>query len=268
MTPRYIDAHCHVQFDAYAEDREALIASLREEEVAGIVVGCDAVSSAEAVQIALQHDHLYASVGLHPNHTEEVFDLAVYRQLLESPRVVAVGECGLDYYRPDDVNAEVKVAQKELFKKHIALACEFDKPLIIHARPSKGTQDAYQDLIAILAEAKREYPTLRGDIHFFVGGVEEAEALIALGFTLSFTAVVTFARDYDAVLRAVPLESILAETDAPYVAPVGRRGERNDPHSVRAVVAQIALVRGEDEEHVRRVLLANTERIFGLEGAN
>lgn len=264
MTPRYVDAHCHVQFDAYAEDREALIASLAAEGIAGIVVGCDARSSSEAVTLAEQYEHLYASVGLHPNHTEEVFDEAVYEQLLTSPRVVAVGECGLDYFRPIEVNEEVKAAQKALFKQHIALAARANKPLIIHARPSKGTQDAYQDLIAILTESKQEHPALCGDIHFFVGGVEEAKALIALGFTLSFTAVITFARDYDVVLRTVPLSSILAETDAPYVAPAGKRGKRNDPHSVRAVVAQIAAVRCEDEEQVRATLLANSERIFGL----
>jgi TatD DNase family protein len=115
-----------------------------------------------------------------------------------------------------------------------------------------------------LTKAKAEYPTLRGDIHFFVGGVAEAEALIALGFTVSFTAVITFARDYDAVIRSVPLTSILSETDSPYVAPKSRRGERNDPLAVQDVARAIAEVRGEDFETVRAALVANAKRLFAL----
>jgi TatD DNase family protein len=263
METRYIDAHCHVQFEQYDDDRETVIEHMHEQGVAGVVVGCDYESSHEAVAIAEKHEHLYASVGHHPNHTEP-FDEAGIRELLLCPRVIAVGECGLDYFRPTEVNDEVKSKQKELFKKHTALAKEFNKPLIIHSRPSKGTVDSYADLIGILTEEKKNTPNLRGDIHFFVGGVEEAKALIALGFTLSFTAVITFARDYDEVIRALPLESILAETDAPYVAPVSRRGERNDSLAVIDVVAKIAEIRGEDPEMVRAVLLANTQKLFSI----
>lgn len=264
MTPRYVDSHCHVQFGQYDPDREALIERMRNDSVAGVVVGCDAGSSREAVALARQHEHLYAAVGHHPNHTE-VFDEAAIRELAMRERVVAIGECGLDYYRPSEVNAELKLAQKELFKKHIELAAELDKPLIIHARPSKGSMDTYTDLIEILQNAKKEHPDLRGDVHFFVGGVEEAEALIALGFTLSFTAVITFARDYDEVIRNIPLESMLSETDAPYVAPVSRRGQRNDPLAVVDVVAKIAEIRGEDAEVVRVAVARNAERLFSLD---
>ncbi len=263
MTSKYIDAHCHIQFEQYEPDRDALIANMREQEVAGIVVGVDGASSAGAVMLAEQHDHLYASVGQHPNH-DEPFDEAALRGLLENPRVVAVGECGFDYYRPAEVTEEVKEKQKDLFIKHVTLAAEFDKPLIIHARPSKGTQDAYQDLIEILREEKQSSPNLRGDIHFFVGGTEEADALVELGFTVSFTAVVTFARDYDEVITHVPLEAILAETDSPYVAPASRRGQRNDPLSVIDVVEKIAGIRHQDAEAVRQALLANAERLFSL----
>ena len=124
--------------------------------------------------------------------------------------------------------------------------------------------DAYQDAIGILKEAKSRYPNLRGDVHFFVGGRAEAEALIALGFTLSFTAVITFARDYDDVIRAIPLMSILSETDSPYVAPASRRGQRNDPLAVTLVVAKIAEIRGGDLEEVRQTLLANAQKMFSL----
>lgn len=262
---KYVDAHCHIQFEQYAQDDTELIERMREEGVAGIVVGVDYESSQKAVALAEKYEHLYAAVGLHPNRVgEEAFDEAAYRALAERQKVVAIGECGLDFFRPAEVNDEVKKKQKEILQKHIALAAALDTPLIIHARPSKGTMDAYADLIEILKEAKAEYPTLRGDIHFFVGGIAEAEALIALDFTISFTAVITFARDYDEVIRTVPLAGMLSETDAPYVAPASRRGTRNDPLAAVDVVAKIADVRGEDPEMVREALLANAKRLFAL----
>ena len=265
MSMRYFDAHCHIQFDQYAHDADELITKMGNEGVAGIVVGVDYSSSKKALALAEKYEHLYASVGLHPNHAgDELFDEEVYRSLAKHSKVVAIGECGLDYFRPAEVNEEVKQAQRELFKKHITLAAEVNKPLIIHARPSKGTQDAYQELISILKEAKIEYPNLHGDIHFFVGGLSEAEALINLDLTISFTAVITFARDYDEVIRAVPLASILSETDAPYVAPITRRGERNDPLSVKDVVSKIASIRSEDPETVRETLLATSQRMFDI----
>jgi TatD DNase family protein len=198
MNIRYIDAHCHVQFGMYDSDRGELIERMREQGVAGVVVGCDYESSKAALALAEGNEHLYAAVGLHPNHeSDEWYDAARYKALAEGAKVVAIGECGLDYFRPAEVNEETKEKQKRLLRDQIAIACELDKPLIIHSRPSRKTQDAYQDLIAILTEAKRTHPNLRGDVHFFVGGIEEMRALVALGFTVSYTAVITFAREYD-----------------------------------------------------------------------
>src|SRR3989338_4280255 len=266
MQSKYVDAHCHIQFEQYAQDDAELIARMKEEGVAGIVVGVDYSSSQKAVALAEKHEHLFASVGLHPNREgDEWYDEAKYRELAKSKKVVAIGECGLDYFRPTEVNDEVKRKQKALLNDQIALAVELDKPLIIHARPSSGTQDAYHDLVEILKEAKAAHDgNLRGDIHFFVGGLAEAQALVKLDFTISFTAVITFARDYDAVIRAIPLTSILSETDAPYVAPVSRRGERNDPLEICEVVLKIAEIRKEDPEMVRETLLKNTRDLFVL----
>lgn len=265
MHVRYIDAHCHLQLEQYADDDVEIIERMRDEGVVGIVVGVDLKSSRRALALAKQYEHLFASVGLHPNYAEkEQFNEADFRMLAADPKVVAIGECGLDNFRPAEVNEDVKRVQREALRAHTALAAEIDKPLIIHARPSKGTMDAYVDLIQILKESKTNYPKLRGDIHFFVGGEEEANAFITLGFTVSFTAVITFARDYDDVIRAAPLTSILSETDAPYVAPVARRGKRNDPLAVRDVVTKIAEIRNEDSENVRKVLLTNAKRLFSL----
>ena len=136
---------------------------------------------------------------------------------------------------------------------------------MIHARPSKGTMDAYEETIALLSEAQETYgKTVRGNMHFFVGNVAIAEKLLALGMTFSFTAVLTFTSDYDEVVRSIPLESLLAETDAPYVAPAPNRGKRNDPLAVREVVKAIARIKGLDEEVVQSAMLENTMRVFAL----
>lgn len=263
MNVRYIDTHCHLQLEQYAADREEVIARMRDDGIAAIVVGDDYESSKEAVTLAEKHECLFAAVGAHPDHAEkESFDEAAFRELAGNKKVVAIGECGLDYFRKFD--DETKSAQKELFKKHIALAVALDKPLMIHVRPSKDTHDAYEDIIAILKEEKIKFPKLRGNVHFFAGTLEEAETFFALGFTISFTAVITFTHDYDAVIKAVPLANILSETDAPFVAPASRRGERNDPLAVIEVVQQIATIRGEDLEDVRKTLLANAQRFFAL----
>ncbi|MES2994434.1 MAG: TatD family hydrolase [Patescibacteria group bacterium] len=262
---RYFDAHCHIQFDAYSEDREDLVARMQHEEVGGIVVGTDIASSRAAITLVEGADDMYAAVGLHPNHAgDEAFEYDAFLTLAKHPKVVAIGECGLDNFRPGDAEA-AKPLQKEIFRKHVELALEADKPLMIHGRPSKGTMDAYEDIISILSEFKETHgDKLRGDIHFFVGTPEIAARFVALGFTLSFTAVITFARDYDEVIRSVPLTSILSETDSPYVAPASRRGQRNDPISAKDVIASIASIRGEDEETVREIVLGNAKRLFAL----
>ena len=260
---KYFDAHAHVQFPAFDEDREEILQGMQDAELGAIMVGVDYASSERAITLVENRGDLYASVGLHPNdNTTEVFDIEKYRTLAAHPKVVAIGECGLDYYRQEESDKE---RQKELFLKHIDITTSLRKPLIIHARPTKGTQNAYQDLIEILTEQKVKHgDRLFGDVHFFVGGVEEAQKLIALGFTLSFTAVLTFTKDYDEVIRSVPLSSIISETDAPYVAPEGRRGTRNDPLAAIDVVAAIARIRGEEEDAVRKAVLSNAQRVFRL----
>jgi TatD DNase family protein len=267
MNAKYFDAHCHVQFDAYDKDQAEIIEKMKAKGVAGIVVGCDLESSKKAIALAEHYEHLWASIGLHPNREkDEWFEATVYRDLAQNAKVVAIGECGLDYFRPEKLDDEVRRKQRAILRDQIALAAELDKPLILHSRPSKGTTDAYQDLIIILKEEKMKHPNLSGDIHFFVGGVPEAQEFFQLGFTISFTAVITFARDYDKVIREAPLDRILSETDSPYVPPTNRaRGSRNDPLAVQDVVTKIAEIRGEDMEMVREALFANAKGLFKLE---
>lgn len=261
---KYFDAHCHVQFPPYDSDREELLASMKAQEVGGIIVGVDQDSSEKAITRA-DGSTLFASVGLHPNDTpNEVFDEEVYERLAKDSKVVALGECGLDYFRPDEPEKE-KERQKDIFRKHIALSAKLGKPLMIHARPSKGTMDAYEDVITLLKEAKEQYGNVvKGNMHFFVGNTVVAQELLALSMTFSFTAVLTFTSDYDEVVRTLPLSAILSETDAPYVAPAPNRGKRNDPLAVIEVVKAIARIRGEDEEKVREALVENAVRVFAL----
>lgn len=246
----------------YDEDREAVLASMHAAEVGGLIVGTDRDSSEKAIALA-DGKTLFASVGLHPNYVPEEYSPSIYRGIATDEKVVAIGECGLDFFRPEDAEA-AKAKQKEVFAAHIALAAETGKPLMIHARPSKGTMDAYEDALDMLEAAKREHPSLSGNFHFFVGDVSIAERIVRLGFTCSFTAVLTFTGDYDEVVRSLPLGSILTETDAPYVAPAPNRGKRNDPLAVREVVKAIARIRGEGEEEVREAVLGNARRLFSL----
>lgn len=261
---RYFDAHAHIQFPEFEDDRAALLIDMQQRGVGALIVGVDRDSSEKAIRLA-DAASLYAAVGLHPNYThEEVFDVSAYRTLAQDSRVVAIGECGLDYFRPEDA-AAAKPRQHDAFLQHVAIAAELQKPLMVHARPSKGTQDAYHDLIDLLREGKRTYgDALTANIHFFVGGVEEARQLVELGCTVSYTAVLTFTRDYDEAVRYLPLTSILTETDSPYAAPPPNRGTRNDPRAVEAVVEAIAAIRQTEQETVRNQVLSNAQRVFGL----
>lgn len=238
---------------------------MAEQGIGGLIVGVDKGSSRKAVELVQGHADLYASIGLHPNDTpEEEFDRDLFLELLKDPKVVAIGECGLDNYRPSDPESE-KARQREVFEKHVQLAIESERPLMIHARPAKGTQDAYRDLVDILTSYKKEYgDKLWGDIHFFVGGIEEARQLIDLNFTLSYTAVLTFTHDYDEVVRFAPSTHLITETDSPYVAPAPNRGKRNDPRAIPLIVEAMAAIRGEDLEKIRGDILQNVHRVFKL----
>ncbi len=260
MDIRYIDVHSHVSFPEFDRDREEVLARMRAAGVAAVTVGVDLASSVNAVAIAEAHDNLWATIGLHPaDNRGEEFSPDAYAALAAHPKVVAVGECGLDYFRIKGDRADDVARQKRNFEAQIAFAAEFDKPLMLHCR------DAHADVIALLAHAQKKYgERVRGNVHFFTGDLATARIYIALGFTISVTGVITFAREYDEVVRRVPLASLLSETDCPFAAPVPYRGKRNEPAYVREIVVAIARIRGEDEETVARALLTNAARIFKI----
>lgn len=264
MTISCFDIHSHLNDPRFEPDLPDVLARMRAANVATIVVGTDRVMSDRAVLLAEAHPDIWATVGLHPtdNH-KEVFDPATYAELAAHPRVVAIGECGLDYHWPahdgwPSGEHEEKARQHELFRAQIAVAQSTKKPLMIHGRPTAGTMDAYNDILDILSD----FPDIRGDVHFFVGDTAIARRFLDIGFTLSFTGVTTFTHDYDEVIRYVPADRIMAETDAPYVAPVPHRGKRNEPAYVTEVVGAIARIRGTSPEEIGPLMAENARQTF------
>lgn len=256
--PEFFDVHAHINDAQFDGDRIATIERMGAERVAAIVVGTDRRSSQLSCQMAPFYENLYAAAGIHPtDNLTEIFREDYFRELLAAPRTVAVGECGLDYVRADADDAEERARQKNLFEAQLELAVSCNKPLMIHCR------NAHQDMLEILVSKKSVYgDRLYGAIHFFTANQDIARRYLELGFALSFSGVVTFARDYDDAIRFIPLDRILSETDCPYAAPVPYRGSRNEPIYVKEVVKQLALIRGEDFDTVRRATVANAERVF------
>jgi TatD DNase family protein len=266
MSFRFIDVHCHPNLHALKDDNEVL-ERMRSEKVAGIVVGVDAESSREAVRLAGEHEHLWATIGLHPNYTQkETFDEEVFEELATHPKVVGIGECGLDYFRlqgtGDSGQEKEKKRQFVALEAQVQFAEKHDLPLMVHCRPSQHSMDAYHDFLNFIEPyAERG---LRGNMHFFVGDLETAQRFWNSEFTTSFTGVLTFTNDYDEVVRTAPLDMILTETDAPYATPVPHRGTRNEPVFVSFVVDAVARIRDQDSELVREALLANACRLFNI----
>ena len=268
MRPKYFDIHSHINFSVFDKDREKVINKMHEQDVSAIVVGTDLQTSKDVVELADKNDNLFATVGLHPDDNKhENFDVEDYKELVKNQKVVAIGECGLDYFRLKDNIEEEKKRQKDNFINQIEFALENDLPLMIHCRPSINTMDAYEDAYEILNSYKKDHgDKLRGNAHFFAGNLNIAKKFVELGFTLSFTGVITFADSYDEIIRSIPLESIMSETDCPFVAPVPYRGQRCEPIHVKEVVKRIAEIKGESaswrNEIVKKTLVNNAFRVF------
>jgi len=283
---RLIDAHCHINFNAYKDDLEVVAARSLEQGIGFVIVGSQSTTSRRAVELADKFDGAWAIIGLHPIHLfsqeideeedefisrSETFDPELYRGLARSSRkVVAIGECGLDYYHlPKDVPAEtVKAEQARVFRAQLDLSLELDLAVMIHSR------DSADDIIKILEEFAAAGKRVRGDVHCFSGGWVEAERYLNLGLYVSFTGIVTFpprAVDKKAgkesladVAKKVPLERLLVETDAPYLAPAPFRGKRNEPAYVQHVAAEIARIKGLPVDEVEKQTLRNTKELFRL----
>ena len=250
------DTHAHyddAQFDA---DREALLSAMPENGV-GLILdpGCDLESSRAAIALAEQYPHIYAAVGYHPENCAPYTDadLDILRRLAQHPKVVAIGEIGLDYYWEQNPPKEF---QQAVFRAQLALARELDLPVIVHDR------DAPADCLAIV----KEFPEVRGVFHCYSGSVEMARELWKLGWYLGLDGPVTYknARRTVEVAAEVPLERLLLETDSPYMAPVPKRGTRNDSRNIRCIAEKIAEIRNMTADAIIRVSAENGRRLFGI----
>ncbi|MEK7596732.1 MAG: TatD family hydrolase [Patescibacteria group bacterium] len=285
MRPQFIDIHAHTNFTAFDADRRETIERALDAGVWMINIGTQEDTSRKAVEMTREFpEGVYAIIGLHPIHVNasfhdkdelgddtggftsrgETFDRDFYRKLIKEggKKVVGIGECGLDYYRAP--SPEEHKRQENAFIAQIELAIELDLPLMLHVRPGVGG-DAYRDVLDILKPYKEKYgDKLRGDAHFFAGTAEEACEFLGLGFYLSYTGVVTFAKQYMEPVKATPMDRIMSETDCPYVAPVPERGKRNEPLFVTHIADKIAGIKEIGLIECRKQLINNAFKLFKL----
>lgn len=257
-----IDTHSHFNLSQFDTDRDEAIVRMDSAGVGTICVGVDEETSAKAVELAGTHETIWACVGQHPTEWFKEFDTNAFISLAGQGKVVAIGECGLDYYRERE--REHIPEQKKLFEAQIALAKESDLPLMMHIRPQHNSMDAYEDALVILTEWKKQWPDMRGTAHFFAGTKEIAQQFLDLGFHISFSGIITIFPEYEEVVRYVPLDRILPETDAPFAAPIPYRGTRNEPAYVVEVVKKIAEIKKLSLDEVQQQLFKNTNSLFNL----
>lgn len=283
MIPRIIDSHSHFHFPGYDQDRSEVFSRMQASNTWTVTVGTNGKTSRGAIEAAQTFPGVFACVGYHPNvftssyeDPDEPQDTEPYSvELLEkiatsSPRVVALGETGLDYYRMDEGldPEEGKQRQKNAFLDHVSLGRKLDLPIVIHCR------DAFEDLIRILSEQREKGVKIQGVIHCFTGDWTLAQRLLDLGLFLSFTGIITFKpRSLDdaeahvhRVIERMPIERMMVETDAPWLAPEPYRGKRNEPAYVIYVAEQIAKLRGIPLDEICKTTTENAMRFFKLKG--
>ncbi|MEX3605979.1 MAG: TatD family hydrolase [Burkholderia sp.] len=256
----FVDSHCHINFEGLADRLPEVFDKMREHQVThALCVSVDLETLPQVLAIAEQHEHMYASVGVHPDH-EEVLEptLAELAELAAHPKVVAIGETGLDYYRLGERSIADMEWQRERFRTHIRAAHATTKPLIIHMRASS------EDTLRIMAEERASVPG--GVMHCFTEPWHVAEMALVQDFHISLSGIVTFqkAEEVQDVARRVPLERLLIETDSPYLAPVPYRGRPNEPAYVSYVGRFIAAQRGISYEALAAATTQNFFRLFKI----
>lgn len=249
------DTHAHYDDKKFDADRREVLAAMPAKGVSLIVdPGCDGESSRAACALAQEFPFVYAAVGWHPEEWQSWNgeSIALLRSLCAQPKVVAIGEIGLDYYW----DTEHKALQKEMFERQLSLAIERKLPVIVHDREAHG------DCLEIVMN----YPEARGVFHCFSGSVEMARELLRRGWYLGFDGPITYKNAVKAldVIAACPTDRMLLETDSPYLAPVPNRGKRNDSRNLPYIAARIAEIKGMTTEEVAEVTLQNGKQLFGL----
>lgn len=256
---KYIDIHAHLDFPDFDLDREQIIADMKSQSIGSFNIGTSLQSSKNSIYLAEQNENIWAIVGIHPIHVNEslITDLDLIEPLIENERCVGIGECGLDFFREAD-DMENKKRQLSFFEKQIELAIKYDKPLMIHCRK------AYPETLEVLKSYKKTNPQLHAHFHFFTESIDTARTILDLGFTVSFTGVITFVSDYEELVKFVPLDSMMIETDSPYVAPKSNRGKRNDPRNVIEIAQKISQIKEIPEDEISNIFIKNTKTIFKI----
>lgn len=265
----YIDTHAHINFSAFKEDASEVIQRSLDGETWMILPSSDYKSSRRALEYANKYDKgVYASVGLHPisinGENGEEFNYGIYEELASHEKVVAIGEIGLDYYHLDkeqDIETQKK-KQKKVFVEQLELAYNLDLPVIIHCR------EAHNDMVAILTDFRNKNSIPRdkvwGVMHCFSGDEDLAWQYFNLGIIISFTGLITFNNAWDGLIRKMPLDKIMIETDSPYMAPEPFRGKRNEPEYVKYVVERVAQVKGMTTEEIGQATTKNAKNLFNI----
>ncbi len=297
-----IDTHAHVNFHAFLDDAKEVLQRALDSGVWVINVGSQIDTSSQCVELANQFPSgVYAVVGLHPEHThsqvvdeeethfqtrEEVFDYEIYKKLARDPKVVGIGECGLDYYRmPEGVDPKlIKQKQKDAFRAQVKLAKELNKVLVIHSRPEKGNNELFDDLLEILDESKTAEhlllaegesrpkggegvgANLRFEVHSFTGSLEYLQKFLDRGGYVSFNGIITFDKtgNMEKLVRMTPLDKIILETDCPFLTPPPNRGKRNEPSFVRFVAEKVAQIKNLTADEIAEATTQNAKNLFKI----
>lgn len=273
---KLIDSHCHIQFRAFEDDMDEVVKRSLNEDIFMISVGTQSDTSKAAIELAERYNGVWATIGLHPNHLHkqeffdtneqiktrsETFEESVYEKMVTHSKVVAIGEFGLDYYRIPE-GYEPSVVIKDQINdciKQLKFASKHEKPVVIHCR------DAHDKQFELLKnEIKAGGLTKRGVIHSFTGNVEEAQRYATIGFYLGVNGILSFSKELQAVIKEIPLEQLIVETDAPYLTPPPFRGKRNEPKNVKYVVELLAEIKGVNVAEVEKITRENTIKLFNL----
>lgn len=277
----FIDTHSHVNFNAFKDDADNIIRYSLDNNTWMILVGSEYKTSVRGLGFANKYEQgIYSAVGLHPVHLEEIiikdknsdynfktvaekFNYDNYKKLAQSKKVVAIGEIGLDYYHinPKKNILNLKNKQKEIFLQQLVLARDANLPAIIHCR------GAHDDMITILKKVKKKDQNINeplGVMHCFSGDENLAQQYFSLGLMISFTGLITFNKQWDDLIRKMPLEKLIMETDCPYMTPEPHRGERNEPIFIKYIAKKIAEIKNLDIAQIAEITTKNAKRMFNI----
>ncbi|MFH1536778.1 MAG: TatD family hydrolase [Patescibacteria group bacterium] len=268
-----IDTHAHVNFKAFDEDYKKVLDKSLDKNIWVVNVGSHIKSSEKAIEIAHQYkEGVYALVGFHPLHVmhhmdearEEVFDLKKMEEMLQDEKVVGIGETGLDFFRlPKENEQEIMTKQKEVFTEHLKLAEKYNYPVTLHCRDEREEGDAYREIL----ETLKDFKDIRAVIHCFSEDWEIAQKYLDAGLLISFTGICTFskkAEEVQDVVKKIPLEKMMLETDCPYISPEPVRGKRNEPRNVEHIAKKVAEIKGISYDEVASTTTKTAKKFFNI----